>query len=129
MTPTKMQQSHIDFVKVELKSTMDKFANDDLTEVYDEVLTVFLQEAESLKVDYLKQVKARNALQFAKAAHALKGTFAALGQTTLKIRMEQEELSARDLSLNWESIEAGLETFESCFAQLIQSIESLKSGR
>ncbi|NBO38035.1 Hpt domain-containing protein [bacterium] len=111
MNQKQPEKQMLESVVTEFKSIIEKFEAEDLLEIFNEVLAAFLQEEKTRNDAYRAAIVQRNPSQLASAAHALKGSFATLGQKTLHSRMETLERNAREQRIDWGAEKKNFESF------------------
>jgi len=129
MTQHKILSCDIEFIRRELKLVTDKFANDGMSDILDDVLDTFLSEADSLKKSYKDQLNLCDFDSFAKVAHNLKGTFGAIGQTTLKEAMAEQEKMAHSRELVWSDLKNHFSSFQCQFDALVEAVSEIRHSR
>ncbi|MEY3902829.1 MAG: hypothetical protein RL189_2135 [Pseudomonadota bacterium] len=126
MMQRKLISRDIEFIRRELEMVAEKFANDGMSDILDEVLDTFLSEANSLKESYKAQLAACDFDSFAKVAHNLKGTFAAIGQATLKETMAEQEKMALSRTVVWSDLNNQSHHFLRQFDALFEAVSEVR---
>ncbi|MEN9528389.1 MAG: Hpt domain [Pseudomonadota bacterium] len=129
MTQQKIVSRDIEFIRRELELVTDKFAEDGMSDILDEVLDAFLSEADSLMESYRAQLVRCDFDSFAKVAHSLKGTFGAIGQTTLKETMAEQEKMAHSRAIVWDDLQHQFSNFEREFDALFEAVSKIRNSR
>ncbi|MEN9809732.1 MAG: hypothetical protein RLZZ488_1299 [Pseudomonadota bacterium] len=129
MTQHENESREIEFIRRELELVTDKFAKDGMSDILDEVLDTFLSEADSLKESYRVQLDACDPASFAKVAHNLKGTFGAIGQTTLKETMAEQEKMALSRTVVWSDLKNRFVDFQRQFDALFEAVSEIRHRR
>ncbi len=92
-------------VEAEFKKTYLQFQQEDLSEVLSEIHSAFEEEEASLRKNFSLALEQKNLRLLAQSAHALKGTFAALGQKGLFKILEKVESEARCETTDWNKVQ------------------------
>ena len=129
MTQHKIVSRDIEFIRRELELVTDKFAKDGMSDILDDVLDTFLIEAESLKESYKAQLVVRDFDSFAKVVHNLKGTFGAIGQTTLKETIAEQEKMAHSQTIVWADLNNQFSNFQRQFDALVEAVSEIRHRR
>lgn len=129
MTQHKIVSRDIEFIRRELDLVTDKFAKDGMSDILDDVLDTFLSEADSLKESYKAQLVVCDFDSFAKVAHSLKGTFGAIGQTTLKEMMAEQEKMAHSRTIVWADLSNQFSSFQRQFDALVEAVSEIRHRR
>lgn len=129
MTQHKIVSRDFEFIRRELELVTEKFAKDEMSDILDDVLDTFLSEADSLKESYKAQLVLCDFDSFAKVAHNLKGTFGAIGQTTLKETMAEQEKMAHSRTIVWSDLNNQFSNFQSQFDSLFEAVSEIRRGR
>lgn len=128
MTQDKIVSRDFQFIRRELELVTEKFAKDGVSDILDDVLDAFLIESNSLKESYKAQLVLCDFDSFAKVAHNLKGTFGAIGQTTLKETMEEQENMALSRTIIWAHINDQFLNFQRQFDALCNAVSEFRNS-